>query len=209
MFAAFCHQPTSSPVSTVLTYTVLYLSSCLQVFPKAGSLLSLGRFPFRPFQFPSWEGPPSGESVPQALRGKERAKTLWKQAGRSGKEGIPPSGDIRPSWTKAARAGPLDGLEKRQGQRRLVEAARLWSFTRSLLCWHTEQLCRPFQAPGLSVLCVWLPQPRGPEWEGRSRTRDGLFSNNSAILCLKMSSAKHALSPYSPRPRGERSGRLV
>lgn len=50
LFAAFCHQPASSPVSTVLTYTVLYLLSCLQIFPKACSLRSLGRFPFRPCQ---------------------------------------------------------------------------------------------------------------------------------------------------------------
>lgn len=113
LFAAFCHQPASSPVSTVLTYTVLYLPSCLQIFPKAGSLHSLGRFPFQSFQCLSWDCPPSGESILQALEGKERAKKLWNQAGRSGKEGIPPSGDIRPSWTKAARGGPLDGLEKK------------------------------------------------------------------------------------------------
>ena len=76
----------------------------------------------------------------------------------------------------------------------------------ALPCWHTERLCHPFQAPGLSVLCVWLPQPRGPEWVGKSGTSDGLFSNNNAILCLKMSSVKHALSPYSPRPGGREVG---
>lgn len=76
----------------------------------------------------------------------------------------------------------------------------------ALPCWHTEQLCHPFQAPGLSVLCVWLPQPRGPEWVGKSGTSDRLFSNNNAILCLKMSSVKHALSPYSPRPGGREVG---
>lgn len=204
LFTAFHHQPASSPITTVLTCMVLYLPSCLQVFPKvhraawdtpapAISVSFLGVPTQRQINTPGsgWEG------------GGPR-NCGHRQGDQDGRR-IPQRGNIGPSGPRLQEEAHSMVLRK-LGAERTVEAARLRSFTLPWPRWHTGQLCCPFQAPSPSVLCVWLPQPRGPEWEGRGGTRDGLFSNNSAILCLKMSSAKHALSPCSPRPGGREVG---
>lgn len=74
---------------------------------------------------------------------------------------------------------------------------------------HTGNLRHPFQALGLSVLCAWLPQPQGPEWEGVSGTSDDLFYNNSAILLPQDVISQTCTQPPLSQPGEERGGWLM
>lgn len=139
--------------------------------------------------------------------GRGGVKKLWNQTGEIRKRGeslqVVTSGLPSPGLPEESpREVPKEQGQKRQGKQPRAPARVLHSVFATHR--HTGSLCHHFQAPRPFWAPAGLPQaPRSREWERDEWNRDGPVSPTTIpFCCLKMSSAKHVLSPHSPRPPG-------
>ena len=173
MFAAFCPQPSSLPVSTVLTYTILYLvarKSFLKPLPgQPWPLPFLAVFRVLP-----GSAHPAGNQYSQlgvggyGRRGPRNCGTRQSNRGRRGSPQVATSGLPGPSLLDEARlmVWRRDGAEKASASNQAV----VLHLVIALLARRAALPAPPSPRP-VCALCL-APQPQGPEWEGRRRRNE-------------------------------------
>lgn len=196
MLAAF---PSVHPDLTIvlLSMDMSYLSSYL-CLPSAGGCTALS-----PPLLGYFRAHPDG-SQHSWLRGKKKVKEPWNQAGRWGAEGDPSKWWHQAFLARGTRGPPGRSEEGQKGQVKQPTPSPA-VVLRSV---HTPlgNFRRPFRI--LAALCCVSGSPAlGPKsGKGMSETGGGPVGSATTppFCCLEMSSAKHVVSPHSPRPGGQR-----